>query len=84
MSIVPYKLPKPIVCGVAFVIAIAQCEQILNIRALAHLVLALISFDVCRYLPSLGVSSTIENNRKPNASQTQKLGVQGPLDITVF
>ena len=33
-------------------------------RALAHLAfaLALISFDVCRYPSSLGVSSTIENN----------------------
>ena len=36
------------------------------LRALAHLAfvfaLALISFDVCRHVPSLGVSNTIENN----------------------
>ena len=46
------------------------------IDAFAHLGFV---FDVCRYLPSLGVSSTIENNGIANASQTLTLGVQGPV-----
>ena len=34
----------------------------LNLNVATMFALALICFDVCRYLPLLGVSSTIENN----------------------
>ena len=68
------------------VCVIASPLKIQTLRAPAHLVFAfvlvLIFFDVCRYVPSLGVSSTTENNEsqmhRRRKSKRERYVCKGP------